>query len=157
MTTQIRFTDEQLAGIGVTLSLLEDQLDVLVGLPIEERRRLFKMGRKSESFCRKALTVLDQNRQIVPTSLQLDKALDDLGTIDQLRPMLKRIQRLEERMLNSEITLGANVAAAARKGYALLRVAGKDQGLEGQRGELAQRFKRKSRRKRDEEENQQAA
>jgi hypothetical protein len=99
------------------------------------------MGDKSEAFCRQALTLLDQNRQVVPASMGLDEALDDLRTVDQLRPRAKRVQRLVERMGDSEMMLGAEVAQAARKGYALLKVAGKNQGLEALRGELSGRFK----------------
>lgn len=141
MTDPIRFTDTQLDGIDQCLDQLEQAFTALVGLEPVVRRRLFKMGDKSEAFCRQALTLLDQNRQVVPASMGLDEALDDLRTVDQLRPRAKRVQRLVERMGDSEMMLGAEVAQAARKGYALLKVAGKNQGLEALRGELSGRFK----------------
>ncbi|MBL0029963.1 MAG: hypothetical protein IPO95_13170 [Rhodanobacteraceae bacterium] len=99
------------------------------------------MGQKTEAFCRQAMTLMDQNRQVVPPSLELDDALVDLATLDQLRPRLKRVQRLSERMVDSEMVLGAEVAQTARKAYALLKVAGKNQGLEGLRSQLAGRFR----------------
>ena len=73
------------------------------------------MGAKSEAFCRQALTVLDKNRQVAPSTLDLDSALAALATIDQLRPRAKRIVQLAERLRDSEQLLGANVAKAARK------------------------------------------
>ncbi len=141
MTDPIRFTDAQLEGIDQSLDQLEQAFVALVGLDPMTRRRLFKMGDKSEAFCRQALTLLDQNRQVVPPSMGLDEALDDLRTLDRLRPRAKRMQRLVERMADSEMALGAEVAQASRKGYALLKVAGKNQGLEALRGELSGRFK----------------
>ena len=145
----VRFNEDALVAIDESLTQLETQFADLVALDSTGRRRLYKMGNKSESFCRQALTVLDQNRQLVPPSLELDEALTDLVTVDQLRPRLKRIKRLAERMGDSELALGADVAKAARKGYALLRVTGKNQGLEGLHGELAQRFNRRTRKKPD--------
>lgn len=141
MTSNIRFTEEKLLAIDSALNQLEGALVDLVALDIPGRRRLFKMGQKSEAFCRQAMTLMDQNRQVVPPSLSLDDALVDLATIDQLRPRLKRVQRLSERMVDSEMVLGAEVAQAARKAYALLKVAGRNQGLEGLRTELAGRFR----------------
>ena len=80
-----------------------------------KRQRLFKMGAKSEAFCRQALTVLDKNRQVAPSTLDLDSALAALATIDQLRPRAKRIVQLAERLRDSEQLLGANVAEAVKK------------------------------------------
>jgi hypothetical protein len=145
MSNAVRFNEENLAAIDAALTSLEAHCDILVALDVQGRRRLFKMGSKSEAFCRQALTIMDQNRRVVPLSLELDEALADLATIDQLRPRLKRVRRLAERMVDSQIVLGADVAEAARKGYTLLRMTGKNQGLEALRGELAQRFSRRPR------------
>jgi hypothetical protein len=57
-----------------------------------------------------------------------------------LRPRLQRLLRLTERASDTEIALGSDVMNAALQGYALLRVAGKNQGLEGLRKELGSRF-----------------
>lgn len=141
MKQPFRLDENELLGIDESLEQLETILDDLVALDPPTRKRLFKMGDKSEAFCRQALTLLDQNRQVVPPSLELEEALEDLSTIDLLRPRLKRVQRLVERMADTEMALGADVAQAARKGYALLKVAGRNQGLETLRGELAGRFR----------------
>jgi len=62
---------EQLAAINATLDTLEAQLAGLIELSVDNRRRLVKMGDKSEAFCRQTLIVLDQNRQMIPPSLDL--------------------------------------------------------------------------------------
>ncbi len=157
MTTAIRFTEADLVAIDDVLSQLEAKFASLVALDAKERRRLFKMGNKSEAFCRQALTVLDGNRQVAPASLNLDEALAALATIDQLRPRTKRILRLGERMRDSELALGADVAKAARKGYALVRLNGENLGLEGMQAALSKRFSRRPRRKGEGSEEDQAA
>ena len=89
--------------------------------------------------------MLEQNPQIVPPSLGLAEARADLDAIDRLRPRLQRLQRLTERAQDSETMLGSDVMACALQGYALLKVAGKNQGLEGLRKELGSRFAKSSR------------
>jgi hypothetical protein len=141
MSSNIRFTEEKLLAVDQALDQLESALVNLVALDVAARRRLHKMGRKSEAFCRQAMTLMDQNRQVVPPSLELDEALADLQTLDELRPRKKRVERLAERMADSETVLGSGVAQAARKSYALLKVIGKNQGLETLRSQLAERFR----------------
>lgn len=141
MSDPIRFDASKLQAIDDALAQLESAFVNLVALDVLSRRRLHKMGQKSEAFCRQAMTLMDQNRQVVPPSLALDEAKLDLQTLDELRPRLKRVQRLAERMVDSETVLGAGVAQAARKSYQLLKLIGKNQGLEALRSQLAGRFR----------------
>ena len=57
-----------------------------------------------------------------------------------MRPRLQRLQRLTERASDSELALGSDVMNVALQGYALLKVVGKNQGLEALRKELGARF-----------------
>ncbi len=138
----LELSNEQLAQAEQAVTALEQALAGLVSLSIGERRRLTKMGQKSEVFCRQTLRVLAQNPQIVPPGLALAEAQADLLALDQLAPLLDRVQRLAERGRDTEMALGADVMDAALEGYALLRVSGKQQGLDGLRKELSSRWAR---------------
>lgn len=81
----LALADADLAAIDGALATLEEKLGNLISLNPDEIRALAKMGDKSEAFCRQTLVVLDQNRQVVPPSLDLNEALTDLRTIDALR------------------------------------------------------------------------
>ena len=144
MTTQnllsLVLSDGDLMAIDNALSDLEARLAGLAALEADKRRGLARMGGKSEAFCRQALNVLEQNPQVVPPSLKVAEARADLDAIDRLRPRLQRLQRLTERAQDSETMLGSDVMSCALQGYALLKVAGKNQGLEGLRRELGSRF-----------------
>ena len=133
-------TDEQINAAMDALTALEGALAGLISLDAEERRRLTKMGQKSEVFCRQAISVLVQNPQIVPRSLQLADAQADLLALDRLRPVLDRLQKLAERGNDTEIALGSDVMDVALEGYGLLKVSGKNQGLDGLRKELSSRW-----------------
>lgn len=141
----LQLSNEQIAQAEAALATLEQALAPLVSLTPAERRRLTKMGQKSEVFCRQALKVLTQNPQIVPPSLDLAGAQADLAALDQLGPLLDRLQRLAERGSDTEMALGADVMDAALEGYALLKVSGRQQGLDGLRKELSARWSRSRR------------
>ena len=147
MSIAVRFTEEDLAAIDAALVQLDQHFDKLIALDAKGRQRMFKMGNKSEAFCRQALTVLDQNRQLAPPAMDLNRALTALRTIDELRPRSKQILALAQRMRDTELALGSDVATAARQGYKSLGEYGDRHGLEGMRQALSARFSRRSRSK----------
>ncbi|TXI49877.1 MAG: hypothetical protein E6Q50_06035 [Lysobacter sp.] len=140
----LQFSDQQLAAIDAALTSLESALAGLIALTPDQRRAMTKMGPKSEAFCRQTLTVLSQNPQVIPPSVNLAEAQADLAALDALRPRLARLERLTERAGDTDAALGGDVMSFALEGYALLKFAGKNQGLEGLRKELSARFARSS-------------
>jgi len=136
----LTLTDTQLSVIDQSLTDLETQLSGLIGLNAVQRKTLRRMGDKSEAFCRQTLSVLEQNPQVVPPSIGLREAIADLEALDQLRPRLQRLLRLTERAEDTETALGSDVMQVAMQGYALLKVSGRNQGLEGLRKDLGTRF-----------------
>lgn len=136
----LQLTDEELTQAADAISALEQALASLVSLAPVERKRLTKMGPKSETFCRQALRVMEQNPHIVPSSVDVASARLDLDTLDQLRPLLDRVRRLAERGGDTETALGSDVMDVSLKGYQLLKVAGKQQGLDGFFRELGLRW-----------------
>ena len=144
MATTVRFTEEDLAAIDAALTQLEQRFVKLIALDGKQRQRLFKMGNKTEKFCRETLSVLDKNRQLATPAMDLNGALTALRTIDELRPRSKQILKLAERMRDTELALGSDVATAARQGYNSLGEFGDRHGLEGMRQALSARFKRRA-------------
>jgi hypothetical protein len=139
----ITFSQEKLAAIDAAITQLETLLAELVSLTPDERRSLRRMGVVSEPFCRQTLVVMQQNPHVIPASVNLAGGVEDLTTLDALAPRLDRLQRLAERGNDTEAALGSDLMSLASEGYALLKVAGKSQGLDGLRKELSVRFRRK--------------
>ena len=137
-----------LTAVDNALTALETALTQLVAMEAAERKRLPKMGGKSEAFCRQTLSVVALNPQIVNPSLGLAGAQADLAALDALRPRRQRIQKLVERMQDTETLLGSDVMATALEAYGLLRISGKSQGLSALRSGLSSRFKSQSSAKR---------
>ena len=88
------------------------------------------MGPRSEPFCRQAVRVLDQNRHIVPPSLDVDGAKADLAAIDQLRPVVERLRRLVSQLDDTLLALGSDVMVTTLEGYGQLKLSGAAHGLE---------------------------
>lgn len=139
----LELSDEDTAAINAALTEIELRLaGRLLALDAPARRKLTKMGDKSEAFVRQTLLVLEQNPDIVPPALGLDEALADIRAVDALRPVMARLQRLAQRMADSEMALGSDAMNTALEGYALLKVSGRSRGLEPLSNALSERFAR---------------
>lgn len=136
----LNLPESEWLAIDQSLADIEARLSGLTALNADQRRSVLRMGDKSEAFCRQTLEVLAQNPQVVPPSLTLAEAHADLAALDQLRPRLMRLQRLTERANDTDTALGSDVMRCALDGYALLKVSGRNQGLEGLRRDLGTRF-----------------
>jgi hypothetical protein len=138
----LQLTEQDLTTLNALVGDIESRLTGLVSLDNATRRQLTKMGDKSEAFVRQTLLVLAQNPEIVPPALGLVEAQADLRALDQLRPLLARLQRLTERVSDSEMALGSDLMSVALEGYGLLKVSGRNKGLEGLSDALSARFAR---------------
>lgn len=148
----ITFEDEALADIDVALDTLNARLGGLVALDKVQRRRLHKMGDRSEAFCRLAVDVLTSNPQILPPTFDLPALQRDVAALDALRARTVLVMRLYQRMLDTETALGSDIMSNSVEGYQLLKLAGKSAGLDSLRKQLSTRFKTKRARGESEEE-----
>jgi hypothetical protein len=133
---------EALAEIDAALDVLETRLSALIGLTPELRRELTKMGNKSEAFCREAVTAFQKNIEVLPRNFDVGEYVRDLTALDALRERRVRLDRLQERVLDSEMALGSDLMVNSLEGYAVLKVAGKGAGLDTLRQLLSVRFGR---------------
>jgi hypothetical protein len=141
----LNLSEADFAEIDGALGSLEAKLAGLLDLNVDERRGLMKMGDKSEAFCRQTLTVLAQNPQVIPPSLDLAEAQRDLANFDALRSRSSRLRQLLGRLDDAETALGSDVMSASLEAYALLKVLGKGLGLEALRQDIPARFARTTR------------
>lgn len=141
----VQYSNEQIAAAGAALDQLETSLPGLISLDADDAKGLVFMGARSEPFCRQTLRVLDQNRQIVPPSLDLAGAQADLAAIDQLRPLMERMQRLLSRVDDTVNALGSDVMVTALEGYGQLKLSGAAHGLDDLRKEVGTRWARQRR------------
>ena len=146
----ITFEETALANVDAALRTLDAGLTGLIALDPVRRRRLHKMGDKSEAFCRLAVDVLTANPQILPPTFDLAALQRDVAALDALRSRTVVMMRLYQKMLDTEMALGSDIMSNCVEGYQLLKLAGKSGGLDTLRKQMSVRFK--YRRAREEEE-----
>ena len=131
---------QDLADVDAAIATLRRVFAPMIALQPGQRRELYKMGDKSEAFCRQTLSVLAANPQMVPPNLGLSEAQADIAALDALRPRVQQLQQLVERAEDTETALGSDIIAVALEGYGLLKVSGKGEALKGARQALSARF-----------------
>ena len=141
----LNLSDAQLAAIDAALTTLETELAGLVALSVTQKRRMLRMGDRSESFSRQTLQVISQNPQMIPANIPVAAAVADLKLLDQLRARTARLTRLCQRSNETDAALGNNILAVALKSYALLKLTGRTEGVEALRRDLSTRFSRSKR------------
>lgn len=137
------FEPERLERIDGSLTALEADLSLLIALTIDERSDLVKMGNKSRAFCTSALAVAQQHAGLMPRDFDFGAFHLDHLALDALRPRAARLAHLMQRMSDTELALGSDLMNAALEVYGVIKVAGKDKGVDEARRELASRFARR--------------
>lgn len=136
----LTFSADDIAAIDAAIATLEKKLAPLIELSIDDRRRLAKMGEKSESLCRQTLMLLGQNAQLIPPGYDLAEAQRDLATLDLLVPRFSRLRQLLRKADDTEMALGSDILSAALEGYAIAKAFGKGAGLDALKEAMATRF-----------------
>jgi hypothetical protein len=136
----LTLTEAQLNAVDQALSQLETQFTDLIALSPADRLRMAKLGDRTDRFCRTSLQMLAANPQLIPPNLDLNDAQRDLQARDQLLPRIQRLERLLQRSNDTAMALGSDSLAVANKGYALLKLVGRSEGLDTLRRDLSSRF-----------------
>ncbi|MCG8364511.1 MAG: hypothetical protein MJA27_14430 [Pseudanabaenales cyanobacterium] len=138
------FTDKDLKAVMDALETIREKLPFLVGLSVEERRRLSKLGRKSQTFTHQALDMATQHPELMPACLNLEEARRDMNLFVSLNPVLQVLSELQRLVKDTQTVAGSEAYAAARVAYASAKSMGKGLGLDDVVGTLSMRFDRTS-------------
>ena len=136
----LKLNDTQIANIDAALTALETELSGLIALNATVKRRMRKMGKKSESFSRQTLQVVSQKPEMIPANVPVHDALEDLRQLDQLRPRLARLSLLCQRGEDTDAALGNDIMHVALQAYGLIKLTGAKQGMAPLRRELSGTF-----------------
>jgi hypothetical protein len=139
----LSLTEAQVANVDTALAMLENELSGLIALSAPDKRRMRRMGTKSESFSRQALQVVSQNPQMIPANIGVGDAIADLKLLDQLRPRMTRLARLYERANDTDAALGNDIMTVAVQAYGLLKLTGRSEGMDTLRRDLSGMLRKK--------------
>lgn len=141
-TVDATLSQQEIDTIITALKTIREQLPFLVGLSIQERRQLPKMGRKAQTFSVRALDMAVQHSNVMPRHLDIAAARRDVALFESLNPILQAVNHLRELLEDTQMLAGSEAYAAARLAYSSAKVSGKNLGLDEIVTDLSQQFRR---------------
>jgi hypothetical protein len=141
-TIDATLTQQDIDEVVAELKNIRDRLSFLIGLSVQERRQIPKMGRKSQSFAVRALDMAAQHNDVMPRHLNIEEARRDLALYESLNPILQAVSHLRELLEDTQMLAGSEAYAAARLAYNAAKVSGKNLGLDDIIDDLSQQFRR---------------
>jgi len=148
----VTLTTEQSAGVTAAVASLYTAMPFLVSLTSTERRRLPKLGDKSEAFVRQAHQIVRDYVDVLPAGIDLEQMDRDAAIRDLLLPVHQQLTQILT-MVNDTITVaGSDLMKASHIVYRALKSHGEEAGLRLIRDELGRRFARTARPEEEEEE-----
>lgn len=111
------YPEAALADTLAAISAVEALVPQVVNLDARERKKLAKMGSRSESFVRDALAAAENNPQFLPPYVEPGKMRRDLEYADALGEVEGQLRSLLEKISDTRMLAGAEAYSAARMIY----------------------------------------
>jgi len=115
--------DDALANIKKASDSLKPYLQ---GLTEDERGSIAKMGDKSSPFVSKSFNYCGSNPEFAPNFLNVTELEKDLGTVDQLTPVLNAVSVLRSDLDDTVMLCGSEAFTGARYYYNSVSFAAKN-------------------------------
>ena len=133
-------TAEQVAGLEAAIVAVEDASEFLIGITVDDRIELAKLGPKSEGFAALALETARLNEGLLPRDLDLSDLERDRAAREHLRPLYERMRQLTRKIDDTMLLLGSDYYSGALAVYRALKANGQLEGLQPVLADLGRRF-----------------
>ena len=141
----VTLTPEAQQQIQEAFNTIRSQMPFLLTLTPTQRQQLPKMGDKSRAFVRKALSVAQQNPDILPRSFDPGELERDVELFEAVYPLMLATAQLLEMLDDTLMAVGSEAYVAALKVYNYTKVSGQVDGLDAAIEEMSERFAKKRR------------
>ena len=140
----VTLTTEQTAAVTASIASLYTAMPFLVSMSTADRRRLPKLGDKSESFLRQAHQIVRDHGDVLPTGLSLEAMDRDAAIRDLLLPVHQQLSQILSLVDDTIMAAGCDLMKASLIVYRALQSHGEEAGLRLVRDELGRRFAKTS-------------
>lgn len=106
------------------------RMPFLLGLNLEERKKMLKISRANKLFVSDALEVARENPEVLPYYLTVEELEKDFTLFQQLNELLFPLEQLFERVRDTQMLAGSEAYQTSLVLYKLTRVAA-EAGLPG--------------------------
>ncbi|KOP27499.1 hypothetical protein AMR41_04665 [Hapalosiphon sp. MRB220] len=135
-------TPEDIQEIKAALQTIQQKLPFLITLSTEERRKLVKMGDKSLAFVSNSVTAAQSNRNILPSSFDVEEFVQDYQLAIILNELLISMRQLNEQVDDTLLAVGSEAMTSSLTVYNYVKTAAKKTpGLKTLAEQLGERFK----------------
>ncbi len=140
----ITLSTEQVASGQAAITALNVALPYLISLTPMGRKKILKMGERTEGFVRTALEAATQHPGVIPETLDLAKLNRDLALRENLAGMELALGSLLQKVRDTRIVAGSDLFSGALDIYQALQRHGTTEGVDLAVNQLRLRFRRTS-------------
>ncbi|NDJ23719.1 hypothetical protein GS682_19150 [Nostoc sp. B(2019)] len=133
---------QDIQEIKAALQTVQQKMPFLITLSTEERRKLVKMGDKSLAFVNNSITAAQSNREILPSTFDVEELVRDYQLAATLTELLISMQQLTEQVDDTLMAVGSEAMTSSLTVYDYVKTASKKTpGLKTVAEQLGERFK----------------
>ncbi|WP_193195424.1 hypothetical protein [Nostoc sp. MG11] len=133
---------QDIKEIKAALQTVQQKMPFLITLSTEERRKLVKMGDKSLAFVNNSITAAQSNREILPSTFDVEELVQDYQLAATLTELLISMQQLTEQVDDTLMAVGSEAMTSSLTVYDYVKTASKKTpGLKTVAEQLGERFK----------------
>jgi hypothetical protein len=140
----VEITQEKDTAVQQLLDSVQGELDFLIDLSVEDRKRLSKMGRRHVDFVMRGLKHVEGSPQFIPPYMSLEEYRKDVNFSAWLRKVEKRLGEVLDMVKDTAMLTEAEAYQSARLYYKSVKAASEagNEGAEQVVRDLAVHFKK---------------
>ncbi len=138
----VTLSTEQKAELATAIVSIDDALDWLISVSPPSRKRMLKLGPKSEAFVQEAVSVARDYGELLPAGLLLADLERDLVIRQVLLPIQQKLEVLLQRVKDTSTVAGSDLMQASALVYRSLQSHGHTAGLGTVMASLGRRFEK---------------
>lgn len=136
-------TAEAIAKIATHVEGIRAELPFLLDLNTLDRRRLLIMGSGSQGFADDAVTLAEQQSQILPRSFDVAELKKDRDLFSAMTQVQNLIDPLKDMIDDTVVAVGSDLYQGSLEVYTYAKAAGKGAGLEERVKSMGKHFARR--------------
>jgi hypothetical protein len=142
INVNITLTAEQAAEVTAAMSAVDDALTWLISVSPTARKRMLKLGPKSEAFVQEAVNVARDYAELLPSGLSAADLERDIAIRQVLLPVQQKLEVLLQKVKDTSMVAGSDLMQASSLVYRSLQSHGHTAGLGTVTASLGRRFVR---------------
>lgn len=123
-------TQAQIDAVKAAINTINTNLPMLLGLTLEERKTLPKVDVNNKIFVEDAINAMETNPSFLPAYFSVAELKKDLTLYQQLDPLLLEINKLAEKIDDTQMLAGSEAYVTALAAYRNFEAAAKA-GIQG--------------------------